>query len=57
MGNTAGRWFTLAILVVGWHFSRPAAAQAPPAPPSAAEAEEEKRERDTRNGLCRGNLL
>jgi hypothetical protein len=52
MGNTAGRWLTLAILVVGGHFSRPAVAQAPPAPPSAAEAEEEKRERDTRTACA-----
>jgi hypothetical protein len=52
MGKTAGRWLTLAILVVGWHFSRPAVAQAPPAPPSAAETEEEKRERDTRTACA-----
>jgi hypothetical protein len=52
MGKTAGLWLTLAVLVVGWPFSRPAVAQAPPAPPSAAETEEEKRERDTRTACA-----
>jgi hypothetical protein len=53
MGKTAGCWLSLAILVVGGLFCRPALAQAPAGTPStAAESEEEKRERQTRTACA-----
>src|SRR5262245_4085549 len=52
MGKAAGRWLTVAIVVVGGICSRLALAQGPPAPSTTAETEEEKRERETRTACA-----
>ena len=52
MGKTAGRWLSLAILVVGGLLCRSSLAQAPAPAIPAAETEEERRERETRTACA-----